>query len=72
MCSYCGQEQIVKRNPGVVYLEPLSEQLGDLATATIQIRNEMVRKRLTEEIADLEIQHDYDFIYHILSIGVFF
>lgn len=60
-CGYCGNEQIVHRESGIVYLEPIAEDVRHIRAGVEGMRGgvdktaaELAIVRLTKEIGDLE------------------
>lgn len=59
-CGYCGNETIVHRESGIVYLEPIAEDIHHIRTGVDNIRGgvdktaaELAIARLTRELDDL-------------------
>lgn len=62
-CGYCGNEQIVHRESGIVYLEPIAEDVRHIRTSVEGMRGgvdrtaaELANARLTKELSDLETE----------------
>ncbi len=60
-CGYCGNEQVVHRESGIVYLEPIAEDIHHIRAGVENIRGgvdktaaELAIARLTKELSDLE------------------
>lgn len=60
-CGYCGNEQIVHRESGIVYLEPIAEDVRHIRKGVENIQGgvdktaaELAIVRLTKELATLE------------------
>lgn len=62
-CGYCGNEQIVHRESGIVYLEPIAEDVRHIRIGVDNLRGgvdktaaELAIARLTKELSDLEAE----------------
>jgi hypothetical protein len=55
-CGHCGNEHIVRREGGIVYLSPLVEGLQQIRTGVDKTAAELAIVRLPREIAELERQ----------------
>lgn len=59
VCAHCGNEHIVKREGGTVWLDPLVKGIEDIRIGTNKTASELAIKRLQEEIKDLVDSLDY-------------
>jgi hypothetical protein len=57
-CAHCGNEHIVKRGDGVIFLEPVVAGLEKVQTGVDKTASELAIKRLLEEIAALTAKRD--------------
>lgn len=62
-CGYCGNEHIVHRESGIVYLEPIAEDIHHIRAGVDNIRGgvdktaaELAIARLTKELKELEAE----------------
>ena len=55
-CSYCGNEQIVRRSGGIVSLKPVIEALDGVKVGVDRTASELAIMRLEREILELERQ----------------
>ena len=54
-CIYCGNEYIVNRGEGIIFLQPVVEGLKKVHSGVDKTASELAIQRLSEEIATLEI-----------------
>lgn len=50
-CTYCGQEHIVNRGEGVIYLSPITDSVQKIETNTNKTASELAIVRLQKEIS---------------------
>ena len=50
-CTYCGQEHIVNRGEGVIYLSPITDSVQKIETNTDKTASELAIVRLQKEIS---------------------
>lgn len=53
-CAHCGQEHLVRREGGIVYLAPLVEGIQRIQTGVDKTAAELAVVRLTKEIGEIE------------------
>ncbi len=53
-CAYCGNEHIVKRDEGIVTIEPVIEELHNIHIGVDKTSSELAIKRLQEELNSFE------------------
>ena len=56
-CCYCGNEHIVKRGGGIIYLSPIAEDIEGIKTGVDQTAAELAIIRLEKEINELRQKH---------------
>lgn len=57
-CAYCGNEHIVKRGEGIIFLQPVVEGLQKVQSGVDKTASELAIKRLLEEIVALKAERD--------------
>lgn len=68
-CANCGNEHLVKRHGGVIFLAPVVETLQSIQTGTDRMASELAIARLKDEIKEIEafIEKIKDVISRALS-----
>lgn len=57
-CAYCGNEHIVKRGDGIIFLQPVVEGLQKVQSGVDKTASELAIKRLMEEIVALKAERE--------------
>lgn len=52
-CSYCGQEQIVKRGRGIISLKPVVDELKEVKVGVDKTASELAINRIVKEINEI-------------------
>ncbi len=57
-CAHCGNEHIVKRGDGIIFLQPVVEGLQRVQSGVDKTASELAIKRLMEEIVAIKAKRD--------------
>ena len=53
-CAYCGQEHVVQRNGGIIWLKPITDAIRQVKTGVDRTAAELAIARLRDDIRELE------------------
>jgi hypothetical protein len=68
-CGHCGNEHVVLRQGGIVALNPVEQEIGQIQKNTDRTASELAVKRLREELEQLD--KDYEDLLSRAEIGFY-